>query len=367
MSSRLTSLRVSLLWSTDEESSFPATADFLRLVEELTLTIPKLNHLTFGNRIAHWTHDALHCAGTALAGLVQAQPTLQSLDIDRSLLAYLANGVHPMTHLVELSLEGTQNLTDPKPMNFLSLPSLRKVFVDVRSNIKDAWCCLLASAGSTIEDIEVVGSVDVRIVIELFTDIGHSCPSLRSLRMTVVRRGDLTLFRDLLLSLHPCAELTHLRIDIVLRHDISLSLHDEDVKSLALAWPKLEVLSLGPEDAWFSSAAAPTLSLYSFHYLCAHCPKLRSVRLTVKTVPIPNLPVRLSRSNFPPLESLHFGNSPIEDPYAIAKWLGDACLPDGIMGCAEHGAGDKGGVLWVQVRNTVALLQEARREVRDAI
>jgi hypothetical protein len=297
MSSRLTALEILFVWSTDGQA-FPSNGDLLRLAEELDLKAPKLNHLTFRNFITRCRADSLERAGVMLAGLVQAQPTLQRLDIDISLWAYFTSESHPMTNLVELRLQGTQIVTGPKPKNILSLPSLREIEVDLWSNIKDTWDCLLSSAGSTIEDIKVDADIDVRDVVELFGVIGLYCTSLRSLELTNAGKGDRTLFMDLLLSLHPCAELAHLRIQGMLSHDISLSLHDEDMRAMALAWPKLEVLSLGPTDSLVSfGSPAPTLSLCSLHHLCVHCPRLRSVRLTLKTAPIPIIPPRLSRFN----------------------------------------------------------------------
>jgi hypothetical protein len=361
MSNRLVSLQIDIAWGI-QWPSFPRVADCARLVEEIVLTAPKLNHLRFCNPVGQWTPTILEHAGATLADLLGIQPTLQRLDIDVSLWTYLTHKSFAMTYLAELHLKGIQGLTDSNATTNISLPSLRRLYLDVQSNITHTCRDLLSSTGSTIEAIEVHATINIRDVIELFGVIGLSCPSLRSLELTNNFKGDQTLSKDLLVSLHPCHELVHMRIHGVLGCDPSLYLRDEDMRSMALAWPNLEALSFVPGYSSISGAGpTPTLSLYSLHHLCVLCPKLRSVQLTMKTVPIPLLPVRLSRSNYTPLESLHFGNSPIEDPYAIARWLGDACLPDGIRSSAGR-AGDKQGELWVQVRNTVALLQEARRE-----
>jgi hypothetical protein len=84
----------------------------------------------------------------------------------------------------------------------------------------------------------------------------------------------------------------------------------------------------------------------------------------MNTDPIPATPARLSRPNSGPLVFLDFGLSNIKDPFAIAKWFGDACTADGITFikyCTGVGAPTR-IALWEQVRRAVALLQEARLE-----
>jgi hypothetical protein len=69
---------------------------------------------------------------------------------------------------------------------------------------------------------------------------------------------------------------------------------------------------------------------------------------------VPSAPIRPSRTNTPRLESIHFSGSTIEDPYAIAKWIGNACVGRGIKGAKDREFREDS--LWAQVRNTVAFL-----------
>jgi hypothetical protein len=187
ISNRLVSLNISILWGR-RTTSFPEMADCVRLVEEIILTSPKLNHLCF-NLASDWTPTTLERAGVTLGALIETQPTLRRLEIDISILPFLTYKCYPMTSLVELRLTGKLQVADPKPMTSLSLPALRKIRVDVQSNIKGIWGCLLPSADGAIEDIEVEATTDIRHVVDLFEAIGQHCPSLRSLKLVCVLNG----------------------------------------------------------------------------------------------------------------------------------------------------------------------------------
>jgi hypothetical protein len=111
-------------------------------------------------------------------------------------------------------------------------------------------------------------------------------------------------------------------------YDILRYLTNGDMELMALAWPALEVFTLGLGTWHLLNDSTPCLSLCALDILCAHCPEIRSVRLTMNTDPVPATPARLTRPKSGPLKSLDFSLSTIKDPYAIAKWLGDACVAD---------------------------------------
>jgi hypothetical protein len=188
---------------------------------------------------------------------------------------------------------------------------------------------------------------------------------LKSLQLRSTFSGDMDLSASSFHPLRRLAALTEIQFrSYSPQYDLTQFLGDRDVESMALGWPALEVFSLSSA-FWQEHPPdfTPGLSLHALGLLCAHCPKLRSVSLSMNTDPIPTAPAQLPCPNSRPLESLDFGHSAIKDPYAIAKWFGDACVPHGITfrkhTLIEH---DPRNASWEQVSRVVALLQEARRE-----
>jgi hypothetical protein len=363
LSSRLVSLRLDFV-SSHRQPSFPAIADYVRLVEEIMVAVPNLQQLALYGSMDSWPIGARESAGTALAELVGALPILQLLETDITPFNYLTHKHPPMTCLIQLDLKTNFQGPWPTLMDSASFPALQKVRAHYQSSNKDFWALLLSSAARTIEEIDF--STEPSRLVELLSEVGTCCVFLKVLRLSATFSEDVGLLPGFLNPLHHLTTLTQLRlISTSPRYDFSRYVTDRDVESMALAWPALEEFSLGlvrwqdqlPNDS------APSLSLRALGILCAHCPKLRSVSLTMNTDPVPTTPAQLSRPKSGPLKSLEFNLSPINDPIAIAKWLGASCVADGITFVKyTMPGGDPRIALFDQVRHIVALPQEARRE-----
>ena len=158
-------------------------------------------------------------------------------------------------------------------------------------------------------------------------------------------------------DLRPLLAVPHMTTFVM--RGIPLSFKDEDIQDMALAWPQLKDLVLGSA----SETALLGLTLESLKPLSAHCPKLRSLAVSLDTTsPAPSSsgsrkslrklknfaklrPLSLSRrhsqpslalafSNDPPgwsgidsepactrLESLDLSNSLITDPHYVASFI----------------------------------------------
>jgi hypothetical protein len=344
------------------------SADYVRLAEEIMLVAPSLDDLVAHNEAI----SDLVVTGEmedAYLSLLQSQTTLQYLGMDMDLFAHaIFRSCASFHHLVELHLRDYIGERLAYSTASLSLPVLQKVSGSLQGGSKDVWMLLLSVAHNTIRSItfddDLPPQYDLMDVSrsdfdDVLRAIGSSCPSLISLRfsgsISDIRPGPAA---GLLHPLLHCSNLSHL--EITPSYDFPPFLGDSDIASMALSWPNIEVLVLDMRPYIFKWAT--TLSLSALDALCVHCPRLRKVSLALNAESIPETPIRLSRLSFPPLESIDFKSSPIEDPEAVATWLGDVCPAEGITFSGTYSE-DARSLMWRQVKLTVALLQAASRDV----
>jgi hypothetical protein len=375
LSRRLISLKVTFSYIEElrnEDTVFPQSSDCVRLVEEIMSTSPNLTHLELfrGYDIAD-PFTSSQVGGAIFSAFLGSQSTLQRLGMMLGIFQQLLyNPPPPMLQLRELDLRGNDFRSMPRPglPGSLQFPALRKLSGNLPPSSRHLWVPLVSAVGKTIEDIKFnvdgdgddasanIESVDI---VEVIAVIGASCPSLKSLYIYGNLVGEGTFPLGFLRPMLNCTQITDLCImSFDEEFDFSLYVSEEDVKSMALAWPDITELLLG--QGYASSVdmteSIPTLSPSGLQALCSQCSRLSSVRLTVDLTVIPATPIRRSSTNATPLDQLHFGGSTIKDPYAVSKWIGDACVAHGIQAARQD-------ILWAQVRNTVALLQELRNEV----
>jgi hypothetical protein len=136
--------------------------------------------------------------------------------------------------------------------------------------------------------------------------------------------------------------------------DLCFALSDNDIEEMALAWSQLRVLMIRNTRMVSESTLELLLTQRAVDTLLNLCSRLRSVALTLhfrrqREVPAPHFGRML--------ESLDFGNSPIDDPVGLAIWLENVCpssaihwtrwepVDDGYTLAREHRWGDMMQVL----------------------
>jgi hypothetical protein len=372
LASGLVSLKVTFIHIDEldnDGTAFPQSSDYIRLAEEIISISPNLNDLDL---FCHYdTVDPLFFAflgHEVFTSLLEFQSGIRRLGMALGIFGQLlCNPLPSMSQLTELDLRGDDFSSMSGTPAMLQLPALRKLSGNLPSGSEQLWVPLISAVGGTIEEIGFNTHEDANDcerldpvgLVEVIVAIGASCPSLRLLRIYWdLEEGD-TFPTGSLRPMLNCTKITELRIEsFEADFDFSLRLSDDDVKSMALAWPNIEVLLLGHEYTYKTDVteSTPTLSPSALQALCSQCSRLRSVALTVDLTVVPATPIRPSGTHAAPLESLHFCGSTIKDPYAVAKWIGSACVANGIRSAKGMRCGCREDTLWVQVRNIVALL-----------
>jgi hypothetical protein len=228
------------------------------------------------------------------------------------------------------------------PITYNPLPAVREVHGDGLS----LWNFLLPTIGTTVQRVVIqMKGNDGRLLtpVETFTQffkcIGNSCPQLISLNLHGIFIIELPNHDPLIGVLRPllaCRQLAELIIETIGKiadedgpeHvDLCFTLSDDDVDEMALAWPQLQIFRIRNT----LMASEPTVELRltqrALASLLNHCPRLRSVTLTLqfrrqRDVPAP----KFGRM----LEWFGFWNSPIDDPVGLAMWLENVCRADAI-------------------------------------
>jgi hypothetical protein len=375
LSNRLISLKVTFSNITESDNQgiiFPQSSDYVRLAEEIISASPNLTDLDiFCNCLID---DPLvpHNLGEAIFPfLLESQSALRHLGMMLDAFQHLLhNPPPPMLQLTELDLRGSGFHGVSRPPRLLLLPALRKLFGNLPQNSKHIWIPLISDVGSTIEEIsfnanymaEEYADLDLVELVDVITVTGTSCPSLKSLRIYGNLTGDVAFSPGFLRPILNCTKITDLCIEAFgADFGFSLYISDDDVKSMALAWPNLEVLHLGKGSTpWTPTSitkSTPTLSPAALQALCFQCLLLRSLSLTVNLTVVPATPIRPSIMNAIPIDSFDFSGSTVKGPSGVAKWISDACIASRIRASQSHDGED---TLWVQIRNIVALLQEVR-------
>jgi hypothetical protein len=145
-------------------------------------------------------------------------------------------------------------------------------------------------------------------------------------------------------------------ISINLTLDCPLNLDDAAIQSMAVAWPKLEVLVLGGHH-W---GREPTITLNSFVSLATHCPELRTlgIFLDASISRLDNFNVNICNRN---LDVLQVGASVLDETSQVAAYL-YRLFPNltDIFGWAEF-IDDEGEVLYTKWAEVQDLINESRR------
>ncbi|KAH7921197.1 hypothetical protein BV22DRAFT_1198366 [Leucogyrophana mollusca] len=109
---------------------------------------------------------------------------------------------------------------------------------------------------------------------------------------------------------------------LVIRTTRSLLLNDDNLKELALAWPRLENLQLVSSHSW---RVQPSITLPGLLPLLEHCPRLASLAILVDTTTTPakasQLPGKGIRNTL--LTEINVDRSRISSPVFVAAFLSD--------------------------------------------
>lgn len=147
----------------------------------------------------------------------------------------------------------------------------------------------------------------------------------------------------------------------------SFEISDRDMKSLALAWPQITMLSLKSHAL---SRQVPSLTLQGLIPLAEHCKRLEDLTIPFNALIVPSRKLLREVYN-PSLVQLSVVNSPISDPRAVAAFLTGIFPKIKLLENhdKEHRAGDQPeSVLdrkWAEVEGFLEIFVAIRAEERD--
>jgi hypothetical protein len=229
------------------------------------------------------------------------------------------------------------------------------------------WTRFLSGAGACMRELslcsgEAGDDVDVTEALSFLTDIPSNCPVLQSLDVRLTFH-DGTSAEDLVCMLRPVYKCSRLK-SVTLHawcsgsHDVTLGLclKNQDILDMAHAWSDLEILNI--ESSRTKSSPKPSVSLQAIAFLCALCPKLHTLRLTLDATSLPphvgttpHLPSRSMRKWDP-------DESPISKPVQIACWLLDVCPYVRVHSCFKASSR-----LWERVQHKLDKFQKEQLDV----
>jgi hypothetical protein len=166
-----------------------------------------------------------------------------------------------------------------------------------------------------------------------------------------------------------CTRLAKLRMMVTVEvSDPSLNLQNAHIEAMGKAWPALEHLEFTCE-LEEGAPLDPSLTLQAIPILCARCPKLQYLRLSMDAQNCPPPPVDPMHGLLATtLRTVDFSGSTIRDAAAVAAWLGDLCPADAIEVPPHDISGlDVRPAMWRDVKKRVEALQTARRVERRRI
>jgi hypothetical protein len=367
LSANLTTLELGLL-SENVSEHLP------HMVESVLLISPAIRELSIDG---YYEDTSLRTIGQSITPLFRSLPNIKHLQMDRALfVSVVQQGLTSLPNLTSMHFFTNLTIETVDPAGFVTassfLPALEKVSGgNHRADpLQKFWTPLVFGLGRAMTDISVSGTLcDGPELKNFFSVLGNTSHSLRILSMAdlavlrPITPQELSgLFRPLL----KCTQMVKLEVyGIADGFDMSFALTDQDITQMASVWPNIEELHLvSPEVTMIPKTQPPTLSLSAISSLCALCPRLHSLILTVDAETCPAEPCLLSRSS---LQRLHFARSWISDPWRVAIWLGDICSPEAI-GIAEIGRSHDSRVEeWNRVKDIVGHLQNVRKADQERI
>jgi hypothetical protein len=226
---------------------------------------------------------------------------------------------------------------------------------------------LIGGVGVTLTEIHIaqvsdedgvtheVGDV---ILGSLLATIGRSCPNLRKFGLHGVRFAlPLESWNNFLQPLYNCARLEELVVSAYDGIDISYCLTNHDIIEMTQAWKGLKVLRIFSDDAMLDeSDDIPHLDLDAIEILVSQCSQLRDISLAVNATTHQAFSDRPRPRWNHALESIDFGNSPINDSGNIAIWLNNLC-PWSSISFHDRGDDDPIYKTWCEVKAHVRCLQ----------
>ncbi|KAG7089292.1 hypothetical protein E1B28_010990 [Marasmius oreades] len=167
-----------------------------------------------------------------------------------------------------------------------------------------------------IIQLNITSIEDRKSTRELFHALSVNCPMLDNLavgfaipEMQIVDdapRRDFITFKDFENILH-CKTMTSFEF----RTPFALDLCDEDIQTVAIAWPNLKRITLSHDPT--SAIDAPKPSLWSIGHFFAHCPQIERIHLlmdtTIRSEPTDTVMIQCSNT----FELLDVGKSPLSD------------------------------------------------------
>jgi hypothetical protein len=330
LSPSLTSLRITVRWSSY------LMAEFASLVEELRFITPVLTEF-----------ELIRCfvdiVEPQFAKSVLRIPTdlesLQRLGLDTDTFIAAADQLPVMKTLVSLRLAPGNRRSTAAPPPSLSIPKSvfpapqtiagsqddvsMQILTKLIPSVGHSIMHFEASRTSTIDRWEATEPVSLD---RLFDALSESCPLFQSCKISRLIFAHDYIGRYVhasnLLPMRLHSSLICLKLSSEYApDDISVQLSDERIAELAKAYPCLEVLHLADESNCSRRVyIKPTLSLQAVHVLTRACLHLQSLKITLDADICPPLAggQGLPRSS---LRALDFGASRIGDPEAVAIGL----------------------------------------------
>jgi hypothetical protein len=357
----VTSIQLHLTVSRSEHLGSP---DFVHMIEEIQQLSPGLTDLRCIGFINYEEEGAPNAAllDSSLK-LVQSQSALCSLTIDQELFTSMLPSLRPLFQLETLEFDARGLFRELEQSDFISapalLPAVRIMKGDIDWGGKRFWCMFLPFIGHLLTTIELGNDRENQILaseaVELTACIGSSCPYMETLIISyMAHNGEEPsslsgMFRGLL----QCTMLAKVEISLS-TFDICLTLTDADIKDMSLAWKRLEILHLSAIYVGDGVVRMrSTLTLDAIAILCHHCPRLRSLELTVDASTCP--PILLIRTSGA-LQYLQLGRSRVGDFCEVAGWLGNICF----AGSLFFSRGTVESEQWGNVEKVMRALELAR-------
>ncbi|KZS95087.1 hypothetical protein SISNIDRAFT_356495 [Sistotremastrum niveocremeum HHB9708] len=281
--------------------------------------------------------DAIQTTVSDLVALAEDLPNLREIILSSHLLcAVVISSLSKHPHITTISQDssGITVLKHPgihyeRRISDTDFQSLKSLHLDTDMDSLLPWL----SNRDVLPSLRVFG-VELRTlepphrIRDLFTLLTTAIPHIVELTVDSYKHNRRSTGRPLYVSSASFQPLTqHLSLTcFVFDHPDPLCMNDEDVESLAKAWPNLTTFYLGKSALYKDAQAVLSMSVLSS--FAQHCPKLQTLALVMNALTVPS-PSPSNQAQFGHnFKQLDVGCSPISDPRAVANFL-SRVVPEG--------------------------------------